>query len=200
VILWKRSVTPLFSCEKVGGVRKAASPCACQRSPKKCEKRCPEKIGSFVVLLKRKKPQPRNGIMSTQTKTEPKSQKNNGAPASIVWFEIPADNIERARTFYGELFGWKIERFPGPKPYWHIDTGGADATPDGGMMERQRPEQSVTNYVGVPSVDEAAAKVEKLGGRICMPKTAVPQMGYFIICNDTENNTFALWEVNESAK
>ena len=138
--------------------------------------------------------------MSTQTKTKPKSQKSNGAPASIVWFEIPADNVDRARTFYGKLFGWKIERFPGPRPYWHIDTGGADATPDGGMMERQRPEHSVTNYVGVPSVDEAAAKVEKLGGRICMPKTAVPQMGYFIICNDTENNTFALWETNESAK
>jgi len=54
--------------------------------------------------------------------------------------------------------------------------------------------------VGVPSVEQAAAKVEKLDGRICMPKTAVPQMGYFVVCNDTENNTFALWETNESAK
>jgi predicted enzyme related to lactoylglutathione lyase len=138
--------------------------------------------------------------MSTETKTKPKSGKTNGAPASIVWFEIPADNVGRARTFYGKLFGWKINRFPGPKPYWHIDTGGADDTPDGGMMERQCAEHSITNYVGVSSVDQAAAKVEKLGGRICMPKTAVPQMGYFVICNDTENNTFALWEPNEEAK
>ena len=51
--------------------------------------------------------------MSTQTKTKSKSQKNNGASASIVWFEIPADNVERARTFYGKLFGWKIDKFPG---------------------------------------------------------------------------------------
>jgi len=106
----------------------------------------------------------------TDTKTESRSGKNNGAPASIVWFEIPVDNVERARTFYGKLFGWKIEPFPGPKPYWHIDTGGADATPDGGMMERQCPEHSFTNYVGVPSVEEAAAKVEKLGGKICMER------------------------------
>ena len=42
--------------------------------------------------------------------------------------------------------------------------------------------------------------VEKLGGKICMPKTAVSQMGYFVICQDPENNTFALWEMNESAK
>ena len=50
------------------------------------------------------------------------------------------------------------------------------------------------------SVDDSAAMVEKLGGKICMPKTAVPQMGYFVICQDPENNTFALWEMNESAK
>ena len=53
---------------------------------------------------------------------------------------------------------------------------------------------------GVSSVDESAAKVEKLGGTICKPKTAVPQMGYFAICRDTEGNEFALWEANEGAK
>ncbi len=44
------------------------------------------------------------------------------------------------------------------------------------------------------------AKVEKLGGKVCMSKTAVPQMGYFAICQDTENNMFALWEMSASAK
>ena len=117
--------------------------------------------------------------MSTQTKSKTKSQKRNGAAASVVWFEIPADNIERARRFYGKLFGWKIDKFPGPsaKPYWLIDTGTDDASRNGGMMERQFPDHTITNYVGVPSVDQAAAKVKKLGGRICMEKTAVPQMG-----------------------
>jgi predicted enzyme related to lactoylglutathione lyase len=36
-------------------------------------------------------------------------------------------------------------------------------------------------------VKESAAKVEKLGGKICMSKTAVPQMGYFAVCQDTED-------------
>ena len=130
--------------------------------------------------------------MSTQTK--PTSH-------SIVWFEIPADDVERAKSFYGELFGWKIERFPGPMEYWHIDTGGSDDTPDGGLLKRQNPgQQGITNYVGVASVDESAVKVEKLGGKICMAKTAVPEMGYFAICQDPENNVFALWERNENAK
>ena len=67
-------------------------------------------------------------------------------------------------------------------------------------MERQCPEHSFTNYVGVPSVEEAAAKVEKLGGKICMEKTAVPEMGYFVVCQDTENNTFALWEAERKGE
>ena len=130
--------------------------------------------------------------MSTQTET-----KTN----SLVWFEIPADNVERAKSFYGALFGWKIEKLPGPMEYWHIDTGGADDTPDGGLMKRQNPgQQGITNYIAVASVDESAAKVEKLGGKICMPKTEVPEMGYFVICQDPENNTFALWQRSENAK
>jgi predicted enzyme related to lactoylglutathione lyase len=51
----------------------------------------------------------------------------------------------------------------------------------------------------VPSVDQAAAKVQKLGGKILMQKSAVPHMGYFAVCQDTENNVFAVWERNEAA-
>jgi uncharacterized protein len=140
--------------------------------------------------------------MSTKAKAKSKKTKENGVPARIVWFEIAADNVERAKKFYSALFGWKITKFRGAmeKAYWHIDTGGSDDAPDGGMMERQSPQQTITNYIHVASADKAAAKVQKLGGKICMPKTAVPQMGYFVVCQDTENNMFALWEVNQGAK
>ena len=140
--------------------------------------------------------------MSTQTKSKIKDQQSNGESATVVWFEIPAENVQRARTFYGKLFGWKIDKFPGPtvKPYWLINTGSDDASRNGGMLERQFPDHTITNYIAVPSVEKAAANVEKLGGSICMGKTAVPNMGYFVICNDTENNQFALWEANENAK
>jgi uncharacterized protein len=138
--------------------------------------------------------------MSTKTKPKTSQAKKAKTAASIVWFEIPADDPARAKKFYAALFGWKIEKFPGMTDYWHIDTGGGDDTPDGGLMARKHPEQPITNYVNVASVAKAAAKVEKLGGKICMPKTAIPQMGYFAVCQDTENNTFALWERNDKAK
>jgi predicted enzyme related to lactoylglutathione lyase len=142
--------------------------------------------------------------MSTKTKTKTKSKKgkatSSSSAPSIVWFEIPADDLDRAKKFYGALFGWKMDKLPGPKEYWHIATGGGNDSPDGGMMQRQGPEHRITNYVGVPSVNKAAAKVQKLGGKVIMPKTAVPGMGYFVVCMDTENNMFALWERAENAK
>ena len=69
-----------------------------------------------------------------------------------------------------------------------------------GMMKRQMPEQQITSYIDVKSVDEYSSKVEKLGGKVVAPKHAVPGMGYFALCLDTENNSFAIWESNESAK
>jgi len=140
--------------------------------------------------------------MSAKAKSKRKANGTKGTRTTprIVWFEIPADNPERAKKFYGALFGWKVQRFPGMTDYWHIETGGGDDTPDGGLMVRKHPAQPITNYVAVSSVDKSSAKVEKLGGRICKSKTPVPQMGYFAICQDTENNMFALWESNTKAK
>jgi len=120
--------------------------------------------------------------------------------ASIVWFEIAADDVKRAKSFYGALFGWKISKFPGGKDYWHIDTGGGEETPDGGLMARCNPQQAITNYISVGSLETAMAKVKKLGGQVCSPKMRVPGMGYFAMCVDTEKNNFALWEADTSAK
>ncbi len=128
------------------------------------------------------------------------SKPKKATVAKIIWFEIPADQPERAKKFYGALFGWKINPLPGMADYWHIDTDGGDNTPDGGLMARKHTQQTITNYVSVASVTRSMAKVEKLGGKVCKGKTAVPQMGYFAICRDTENNEFALWEINRNAK
>jgi uncharacterized protein len=89
-----------------------------------------------------------------------------------------------------------------PIEYWTvttIDDKGNKAL-GGGMMKRQMPEHQVTNYIGVESIDEYSSKVKELGGKVVAPKHAVPGMGYFALCIDTENNSFAIWESNENAK
>lgn len=134
---------------------------------------------------------------------------------TIVHFEIPADDIERTKKFYSDIFGWKIEKWQGPNDdsqltsaaghpidYWIVTTtdkkGNYGIT--GGIMKRQMPKHQVTNYIGVNSVEEYSSKVEKHGGKIVASKKAVPGMGYFALCLDTENNAFAIWEVNDNAR
>lgn len=41
---------------------------------------------------------------------------------TIIHFEIPAEDVTKLRQFYSELFGWKIERAPGPIEYYVIET------------------------------------------------------------------------------
>jgi predicted enzyme related to lactoylglutathione lyase len=40
---------------------------------------------------------------------------------TIVHFEIPVDDVERSKKFYSELFGWKLEKFPGETPVGELD-------------------------------------------------------------------------------
>lgn len=121
---------------------------------------------------------------------------------TIAHFDISADNPERAKKFYENLFDWKIELLPGPMPYYLIETADLNGEKGvgGGMAKRDKPEQKITNFIGVSSVDEYIAKVEKLGGKVIEPKTAIPGRGYLAVCLDTEGNTFGLWETNENAK
>jgi predicted enzyme related to lactoylglutathione lyase len=116
--------------------------------------------------------------------------------ATIVHFDVPVDDINRAKKFYIELFEWKIERMPGEMEYYGIltkDEKGKEGI-GGGMGLRGDPSQKITNYFGVSSIDAYSKKTEELGGKIIMPKTKIPGYGYLAICLDTENNAFGLWE------
>jgi len=120
-------------------------------------------------------------------------------PGTLVWFEVPAENIQRAQQFYRSLFGWDFTRLPGGKEYWHMNTHSGGGSPDGGMMQKQCPQHTITNYINVASVDASLARVAELGGKVVVPRTEVPGMGAFGICTDTENNTFGLWETTPQA-
>ena len=125
---------------------------------------------------------------------------------TIIHFEIPADDVERSKKFYSDLFGWKIEKWPGStvddKEYWMITTTDEKGNKalGGGMMKRQMSQHQNTNFIDVESVDEYSSKVQQLGGKVVVPKMSVPGMGYLAYCLDTENNSFGIWETNESAK
>ena len=118
---------------------------------------------------------------------------------TIVHFEIPADDVEKLRKFYSQLFGWKIEKMPGPVEYWGIQTVPVDEKGmpirpgvNGGMMKKQNPEHKPVNYILVESVDEYVKKIESLDGKIVVPKMEVPGIGWWALALDPEGNQFAI--------
>jgi uncharacterized protein len=135
---------------------------------------------------------------------------------TIVHFEIPADNPERAAKFYWDLFGWDIKRFEGSSEgmdyrpenfeYWMVNTVPTDAQGrpteqgvNGGLMRRMYPNQPSINYINVESVDDFVRKAERLGAKVLMGKSPVPGMGWFAQLTDTEGNLFAVWETDSNA-
>jgi predicted enzyme related to lactoylglutathione lyase len=121
---------------------------------------------------------------------------------TIVHFDIGSDDPQRARKFYEALFGWKMEIPPGMTDYYLIETRDLEGKPGvgGGLGKRGEPGQRITSYIGVSSIDEYVAKVEQLGGRVVVPRTAVPGWGYLAACFDTEDNMFGLWQEDRNAK
>jgi len=122
--------------------------------------------------------------------------------ASVMHFEIPVDDLDRAQNFYQTLFDWKyeVEQMEG-FDYVSISTQDHEGKPGlgGGMMKRMQPDQQPTNYIGVASIDETLKQVEALGGQVLMPKEAIKNYGWLALCLDTEKNVFGLWENNPEA-
>jgi hypothetical protein len=122
---------------------------------------------------------------------------------NIAYFEIPADNVDRAKKFYHTLLGWTI----GPTKtmgdpakmkamqYQDVVTGDAKESTlsMGGMYKRQMTEQ-IMNYVMVGDLDTVMAKVERLGGKIVVPKMEIKGVGWTVIIQDTEGNALGLWQ------
>jgi predicted enzyme related to lactoylglutathione lyase len=117
--------------------------------------------------------------------------------ATLVHFDIQAENPDRAQKFYQDLFGWKIEKLPGPMNYSLIETSDIKGTKGiGGGMAKRGPSDppGIVNFIGVESIDKSLKAVETLGGKIIQPKQAVPGWGYLAVCLDTENNHIGLFE------
>ena len=127
---------------------------------------------------------------------------------TVVHFEIPADDPDRAAQFYRELFGWDIQKWAmdGGAEYWMVatvptDGQGRPSRPgvNGGLMRRQHPGHAPVNYVAVEGVDEYTRKAKRLGAEEVLPKTPVKGMGWFAWLKDTEGNVFGIWETDGAA-
>jgi len=123
----------------------------------------------------------------------------------VVHFEIPADDLDRAKTFYGSVFGWQISTMPMGDG---VDYTGATTTPvdeqtmmptapgaiNGALVPRGETNPASVVTIDVDAIDEALQEIEAAGGTTVMPRTAIPGMGAFAYFKDPEGNVVGLWE------
>lgn len=119
----------------------------------------------------------------------------------VVHFEIPYDDVERAKKFYSQVFGWKINSFPEMK-YEIVHTVEVDEKQmpkesgaiNGGMYKRdEKSAQYPVIVIGVKEVDEAVKKAEHSGGKVFRKKIQVGNMGFYAQVKDTEGNIIGIW-------
>ena len=115
----------------------------------------------------------------------------------VVHFEIYTNDPEAVRPFYENVFGWKIQRWSGgPMEYWTVTTGNEEEPGiNGGLLRpREGQSQGTLNTVAVPAIDPALEKIKKQGGRVCVPKMAIPTIGWLAYAEDPAGNVFGILE------
>jgi uncharacterized protein len=128
----------------------------------------------------------------------------------LVHFEIHVEDMERAMKFYEEVFGWKFEdwsEYAGMQYYGAITGDASVPGIDGALIQRrgQAPEtgQPMNGFsctMGVEDYDSTENKILDLGGKVAMPKYALPGMAWQGYYTDTEGNIIGIHQPDENAK
>ncbi|MBY6050164.1 VOC family protein [Cytobacillus firmus] len=128
----------------------------------------------------------------------------------LVHFEVHVDDMERAKKFYGGVFGWSFQDWSeyAGMPYYGAVTGN-DEEPgiNGALMQRQgQPpgdNQAINGYsctIGVEDYDAAEGRILENGGTVALPKYALPGMAWQGYYKDTEGNIFGIHQPDANAK
>ena len=124
-----------------------------------------------------------------------------GMSGRVVHFEIPADDVERAQSFYREAFGWQITPLL-EMGYTMVSTTatderGAPAEPgaiNGGMLRRKGRITAPVVTIETDDIDAKLQEIEKLGGSVVEGRLPVGEMGFAAYFADPEGNVVGLWE------
>src|SRR3954447_22742174 len=114
------------------------------------------------------------------------------AHGDITHIEIPADDVQRATTYYSELFGWEITESPGYEgyPMWRAPNG----ISGGAIVRREGVVQVPLSYVEVDSIDDTLTRATELGGRIVQEKAEISPTSWWASFEDPEGNRIGLYE------
>ncbi len=119
----------------------------------------------------------------------------------VTHFEISAEKPEEVISFYEKAFNWRFEKWGGPMEYWMIMTGDEKKPGiDGGLKMRDEMGTNTVNTIDVVDIDESIENVTKNGGKITVPKMAIPGVGWIAYFTDPQGNVFGIMQSDRTAK
>ncbi len=113
----------------------------------------------------------------------------------VVHIDIPAKDPKGASQFYADVFGWNI--IHAPEFDYHMFQ--AEGGPGGGFVNTDGQNGSdykvgeVLIYINTDDIDASLANVVKHGGKVLLPKTEIPQTGWFAFFADPTGNRLGLY-------
>ena len=117
-------------------------------------------------------------------------------PNPVNWFEIPVNDMERAKAFYEKAFGTELELVelgPATMAWFPMEAGAAGSS--GCLMQGETyvPSHDGTMvYLSVTSIEETLGAIERAGGTVLNPKTSIGEYGFVAHFEDSEGNRVAL--------
>ena len=100
----------------------------------------------------------------------------------VIHAEIRSEDPDATRSFFAELFGWKVASEGGFPGYTFIDTG-VEGGPATAIGPRQGAEDEVLFFVGVEDVHATLRRAEELGGTITQPAQEVPGVTFGVFAD-----------------
>src|SRR5436190_16590392 len=113
-------------------------------------------------------------------------------PNPVTQFQILSKSPDETARFYSSLFGWTVNA-DNPMGYRRIDTGSAEGIQGGIWPAPPQAPAFVQLFVGVEDVKASVTSAEKLGARIVIPPTTLPEGDEMAVLLDPQGMSFAVW-------
>jgi uncharacterized protein len=150
-------------------------------------------VGRFALIA-----DPQGGLISA-FKPEGDTPPAEGV---FLWEELATDDVEGAKRFYTEVFGWKTEdmdmgeagTYTLLKRNGDPDAGGITAKPAGAPGGA-----SWYPYLATDDVDAGVSKAKELGATVILEPVEMPTVGRFAILIDPTGAAFGLFQTSEES-
>lgn len=121
-------------------------------------------------------------------------------PGAPCWIDLMTSDVERAKTFYGELFGWTY-RTGDQEKYGGYVTASKDGKSVAGLMQKQEDMGQMpdvwTTYLRTDDINATSEAAAANGGLVYLPPMEVPEQGHMAMYGDTTGAAIGAWQFGE---